>query len=162
MNQLRKFTLNGLLVIGCLGGALGMSTGAAQAITNPHCKQYSSNVGTGLANVCIGGKDGDSSKVAVSIDYQGLRDDFGNILQQPESPYTIAIEQCDGAGHNCVAVSAGHESFDTFNESLKAAHWSWTTRSVATAFGHTYKTCASLHDSDGWNALNICSAPIAR
>src|SRR4029453_5474432 len=59
---------------------------------------------------------------------------------------TVVVKQCDGAGHNCIVVSATHTPP--------------TSKKVA-AFGHAYTTCASVTFIDGRNFVNRCSPFIA-
>jgi hypothetical protein len=70
-------------------------------------------------------------------------------------PYTTLLSlyvlQCDGLGHNCGRIAANA------TQQLGATHISTSEKPYS--FGHVYKACGSVKDTDGWRLLDVCGAP---
>jgi hypothetical protein len=64
---------------------------------------------------------------------------------------SVYVLQCDGLGHNCGRIAANA------TQQLGAVHVETSDKPVS--FGHVYKTCGSVKDTDGWSLLNVCTAP---
>jgi hypothetical protein len=63
---------------------------------------------------------------------------------------SVYVVQCDGLGHNCSTIAAN----------MTQVLGSTTIRTSAKpySFGHVWKTCGSVTDTDGWRLINACTA----
>jgi hypothetical protein len=64
---------------------------------------------------------------------------------------SLYVLQCDGLGHNCVRIAA--------NSTQQLGATGIETSDKPYSFGHVYKACGSVKDTDGWVLLDVCGPP---
>lgn len=106
--------------------------------------QCSANYGTSAVHVCATVNTGGFAFGV--LERTGSTGGFSN--------YTLAVEQCDGTGNNCVAFSS--------QSGPNAGYTYAATLSKACSFGHVYRARASWNDSvSGVRYTNAVTAFVA-
>jgi hypothetical protein len=62
---------------------------------------------------------------------------------------SLYVLQCDGLGHNCGRIAA--------NGTQQLGATGLETSDKPYSFGHVYKACGSVKDTDGWRLLDVCT-----
>ena len=80
---------------------------------------------------------------------------YGELFYHSNYPLSttmsLYVMQCDGYGHNCVKIAANA------TQQLGATYIRTSIKTYK--FGHVYKACGSVKDTDGWKLLDVCGAP---